>query len=83
MLSKLASSIKIETFDDLLEAASDWGYKSKYGHKVLLLLKNVDHEQQRESRAQHVKTMRANKKTQVRRPREGRKTAGHGRIYVL
>jgi len=65
MLSRLASSIKIETVDNLLEAASDWGYVSKYGHEVLLLLKVADDEQQRVSRAQRVKTMRANKKRKL------------------
>ena len=45
MLSKLASLVKIETFDDLLEAASDWGYASKCSHEVLSLLTDVEHEQ--------------------------------------
>jgi len=55
MLSKLASSIKIETVDNLLEATADWSYMSKYGHEVLLLLKDIDRKQQRESQAQRVK----------------------------
>ena len=65
MLSKLASSVKIETVDDLLEAASDWGYASKYGHEVLSLLKDADCKQQRESREQQVKTRHANKKRKL------------------
>lgn len=65
MLSKLASSVKIGTVDDLLEAASDWGYVSKYGHEVLLLLKDVDNEQQRESQARRIKTTEANRKRKL------------------
>lgn len=65
ILSKLASSIKIETFDDLLEAASDWGYASKYGHEVLSLLKNTDREHRLESQAQRMKTRQLNKKRKL------------------
>jgi len=65
MLSKLASSVKIETLDDLLEAASAWCYASKYGHEVLLLLKDTDCEQQRESQERRVKTTQANKKRKL------------------
>lgn len=49
ILSLLASSIKIEAFDDLLEAIPNWGYASKYGHEVLSLLKDADHRHQLES----------------------------------
>jgi len=62
MLSKLASSVEIATFGDLLEAAADWGYVGKYGNEVLSLLKDVDCKQRCESQAQRVETMRANKK---------------------
>ena len=65
MVSKLASSDKIETIDDLLEAASDWGYVKKYGHDVLPLLKAADEEEQRKSQAQRVETLRANKKRKL------------------
>jgi hypothetical protein len=47
VLSTLASSIKIETVDDLVEAVSNWDYARKYGHEVLLLLKEADHECQK------------------------------------
>ena len=62
MLSKLASSIKIETVDNLLEAASDWGYATKYGHEVLPLLKDADRAQKLESQEQRAETMRAKKR---------------------
>lgn len=65
VLSKLALSIKIETIDDLLEAVSDWGYGSKYGHEVLPLLKDADSKQQLESQVQRVKTRQANKKRKL------------------
>ena len=42
VLSTLASSIKIQTVDDLLEVVSDWGYARKYGDEVLSLLKEAD-----------------------------------------
>ena len=50
MVSKLASSDKIETIDDLLEAASDWA---------------ADQEEQRKSQAQRVETLRAKKKRKL------------------
>lgn len=65
VLSELASSIKIETIDDLLEGISGWSYASKYGREVLALLKDADREQKSESQAQRVKTMRANKKRKL------------------
>lgn len=65
VLSKLASSVEIETDDNLLEAVSDWGYASKYSHEILLLLKDADHKQQLESQAQHMKTRQTNKKCKL------------------
>jgi hypothetical protein len=65
VLSKLASSVKIETVDNLLEAISGWGYASKYGHEVLLLLKNANLKQQVESQVQRTKTRQENKKRKL------------------
>ena len=65
ILLMLASSIKIETIDDLLEAASNWGYVSKYGQEVLLLLKDTDCKHQLESQAWCAKTRQANKKRKL------------------
>jgi hypothetical protein len=65
VLSKLASFTKIETVDHLLEAVPDWGYASKYGQDVLLLLKDADLEQQLKSQVQRVKTRQENKKRKV------------------
>jgi hypothetical protein len=65
VLSKLASFIKIETIDHLLEAVPDWGYASKYGQDVLLLLKDADLEQRLNSQVQRVKTRQENKKRKV------------------
>ena len=65
VLSKLALSIKIETVDDLLDAVSNWGYASEYGHEVLLLLKGADRKQKLESQAQRTKTRQANKKRKL------------------
>ena len=65
VVSTLASSIKIVTVDDLLEAVSDWGYASKYGQEVLLLLKDADREHQVESQTQRAKTREENKKRKL------------------
>ena len=56
VLSELASFHKIETIDDLLKVIYDWGFASKYGPEILLLLHGADREQKRESQAQRVKT---------------------------
>ena len=65
VLSTLASSIKIETADDLLEAVANWGYARKYGHEVLLLLKEADHNHKLKSQIQRTKTRQANKKRKL------------------
>ena len=65
VLSTLASSNKINTINDLLEAVSGWGYVSKYGDEVLLLLKDADREHQLESQEQRTKTRQANKKRKL------------------
>ena len=65
VLSKLASSCKIETIEDMLEAVSDWGYASKYCHEVLSLLEDADREHQLESQAQRTKTRLLNKKRKI------------------
>jgi hypothetical protein len=65
VVSKLASSIKIVSTEDLLEAIPDWDYARKYGDEVLLLLKGADHEQQLESQAQRTKTRQENKKRKL------------------
>ena len=65
VLSTLASSIKVKTFEDLLEIASNWGYAWKYGHDVLLLLKEANHEYQLESQVQRMKMRQANKKCKL------------------
>lgn len=65
ILSKIASSIKIKTVDNLLEAISDWVYARKYGHEVLLLLKDADREHQVESQARRVKTRTLNRKRKI------------------
>ncbi|KAF9784429.1 hypothetical protein BJ322DRAFT_1109140 [Thelephora terrestris] len=65
VLSKLASFIKIEAIDDLLEAVSDWGYGSKYGPDILSLLKDTDCKHLLESQAQRTKTRQANKKRKL------------------
>jgi hypothetical protein len=65
VVSKLASFIKIETMDDLLEAVSDWGYASKYGDDVLSLLKATDDKHQSESQVQREQTRKLNKKRKI------------------
>ena len=65
VLSTLASSIKIQTVDNLLEVVPDWGYARKYGHEVLLLLEEADHEHKLEAQAQRMKTRQANKKRKL------------------
>lgn len=65
VVSTLASSIKIVTVDDLLEAVSDWGYARKYGQEVLSLLKDADREHQVKSQTQRAKTREENKKRKL------------------
>jgi hypothetical protein len=65
VLSTLASSTKIKTTDDLLEAISGWGYARRYGDEVLLLLKGTDEEHQHQSQAMRIKTRQANKKRKL------------------
>ena len=65
VLSALASSIKIETTNNLLKAVPDWDYASKYGHKALLVLKDANCRHKSESQAQRVKTRQANQKSKL------------------
>ena len=65
VLSNLASSTKIKTINDLLEAAADWDYVGKYGHEVLSILEGADHEHQLESQAQRAKTRQLNRKRKI------------------
>lgn len=65
ILSKLASFTKIETIDDLLEAISNWGYATKYGHEVLLRLGDADREHQADSQIRRVETRQLNKKRKI------------------
>ena len=65
ILAKLASSMKIKTAEDLLEAVSDWGYASNYCHEVLALLKGADHQHQLESQAQRTRTRLLKKKHKI------------------
>ena len=65
IVSKLASSVKIETMDDLLEAVSDWGYASKYGDDTLSLLKATDDKHRSELQAQREQTRQRNKKRKI------------------
>ena len=62
VLSTLASSVKIETVDELVEVVPRWGYARKYSHEVLSTLKDASHKHKLESQTQRVKVKQETRK---------------------
>ena len=62
ILSTLASSVKIETIDELVEVVPGWAYARKYGDEVLSALKDASSKHKLELQAQRTTSRQANQK---------------------
>jgi hypothetical protein len=62
VLLTLASSIKVETVDELVEVIPGWGSGRKYGYEVLSALKDASNKHKIETQAQRTKVRQANQK---------------------